>query len=720
MIVFACCLLVRADAQTTPVRRILILNEVGTSYPLINLVDQGIRSTLQNSPYRLEFYREYFETVLFPDPGQQQVFRHFYVWKYQDRKPDVIITVGSSPLRFMLETHQKFFPGIPVVYCVPNQLSGISTLEPEFTGVESDVAPAATIAAALVLQPSTRRVIVVGGMAPYDRQQESLIKKDLYEYEQRLEISYLTDLDLPTLLERLKELPPNTIVLLGPLGKDAAGTSYNSSEIGPMVAAASNAPVFSLNDRFLGHGEVGGDLSSGIEEGKIVGEMALRILKGERPQNIPRFTTATKYMFDWRALKRWGFKERNLPAGSIIVNREPTFWDMYRRLVLASIFVLLAQSVAIFALLWQRARRRKTERELRESEEKFAKAFRRSPLAFTLVSLVDYRFIEANETFQRWTGWQREEVIGHTPLELGLWVDVNQRFAFIQQVREEGAVRETEFIFRKKDGDLWTGLVSSELMDLHGEPCALSLIADITDRKLAEQALADINRKLVAVQEEERTRIARDLHDDINQRIALVTVDIDQLRQKRPKSFSDLAAHLLDVRERLNEIAKGVQSISHELHSPQLEYLGLVPAIKSFCREFSARQAVQIDFQCRDIPQDVSKEISLCLFRVLQEALHNAVKYSHVRQFTVKLVCSDHQLALTIADRGIGFDPTAAVAKGGLGLVSMRERVRLADGAILIDTKPMHGTTIHVSVPLGTRNQQVIQTPEPLHNDASV
>jgi len=723
VVILACSLFAWADPQSPPVRRILILNEVGTSFPLINLVDQGIRSVLQNSPYRLEFYREYFETVSFPDPTQQQAFRRFYLWKYQDRKPDLIITVGPSPLSFMLETHQEFFAGIPVVFCVPNRLSGASTLPPDFTGVEGDIAPRATVAAALVLEPGTKRLVVVGGTAPYDRQQLKLIKEDLQVYERGLDISYLTDLDVPSLLERLKRLPSNTIVLLGPLGKDAAGTSYNSSEIGPLIVGAANAPVFSMTDRHLGHGEVGGDLSSGLEEGKVVGGMALRILNGEKPQNLPRFTSATKYTFDWRALKRWGLKERNLPADSIVLNRPPSFWDTYWQLVLASICVLLAQSIAIFALLWQRARRRKTEAELRKSEEKFSKAFRRSPLAFTLVSLADYRFIEVNETFERYTGWRRDEVIGHTPIQLRIWVEMNQRSAFIRQVQEKGAVRSTELLFRRKDGEVWTGLVSSELINLNGEPCALSLIADITDRKLAEQALADVQRKLVAVQEEERTRIARDLHDDINQRIALVTVDIDQLRQKRPKSLSDLAIQLSDIRERLNEIAKCVQSISHELHSPQLEYLGLIPAMRSFCREFSSRQSVQIDFCPEDTLQTPSTEISLCLFRVLQEALHNAVKHSHVRRFTVTLTCSAGQLALTIADSGIGFDPKAAFSSGGLGLVSMRERVRLVSGTIVIDAKPMHGTTIHVRVPFSaadTSRQAILPSPEHLHRNASV
>ena len=124
------------EAQARPTRRVLILNETGTSYPAINTIDQGIRAGLQDAPYRLEFYREYMETVLFPDPKTQQEFRDFYLRKYQNRKPDVIITVGPSPLQFMLETHERAFAGVPVIFCLPyGPLPGTLTLDAGITGV---------------------------------------------------------------------------------------------------------------------------------------------------------------------------------------------------------------------------------------------------------------------------------------------------------------------------------------------------------------------------------------------------------------------------------------------------------------------------------------------------------------------------------------------------------------------------------------------------------
>ena len=238
--------------------------------------------------------------------------------------------------------------------------------------------------------------------------------------------------------------------------------------------------------------------------------------------------------------------------------------------------------------------------------------------------------------------------------------------------------------------------------DWTGEVIGFTTIArDITERKRTEESLANVSRKLVEIQERERTRIARDLHDDINQRIALLAVEIEKLKGNPPGSRAELSRRLTEVWEKLIEVSAGVNSISHQLHPPKLEYLGVVAAMKSFCKEFAASQAVEVDFKNDDIPREVPQEVSVGLFRVLQEALHNAAKHSKVRQFKVNLSRSANQLHLTVSDRGIGFDTETAMSKGGLGLISMGERVRLMSGTIAIESKPMCGTTIRVRVPFG-------------------
>lgn len=699
---FSSCLLIQTllAAEAKPIRRVLILNEVGHSYPLIELVDHGIRTTLANSPYQLEFYSEYFDTSLFPDSTTQQKFRDFYIWKYRNRKPDVIITVGPSPLQFMAKVHRTFFRGVPIVFCVPNRSPRPIALDSDFTGVEGDVAPAATLAAALRLLPNTKHVVVVTGVSAFDRQRQAVIEQELKPYREQLDISYTTDLAMPNLLEHLAHLPSNAVILLSAIGEDAAGTRFKSSESGPMIAAAANAPIFSLSDRFFEHGEVGGALSSALEQGKVTGNMALRLLNGEEVRNIPSQQNATVYMFDWRALQRWGLNETALPAGSTVFNRQPTFWEKNGRYVLAGLFVLLAQSVAIFALLWQRAWRRKAEAELRRSEEKFSRAFRRSPLALTLVRLADFRFLEVNDTFEQYMGWRRDELIGRTPLTLTIWVDTNQRSTFMKQLRAQGALRSMEILFRKKDGQVWTGLISSELIDVNGEPCALCVIADVTEQKMAEEALASLGGRLIEAQEAERTRIARELHDDINQQLAMVAVNLRTAKQHLPGSDTRTGGYIEEACARVSDLENDIQTLSHRLHSSRLEYLGLEAAANGFCREVSERQNVRIDFLCDGIPETLSYETSLCLFRVLQEAVHNAVKYSGVPEIEVSIGTVSNEIRLRVHDSGIGFDLSSTKNGHGLGLTSMRERLRLIRGYLSIDSSPQYGTTVLARVPL--------------------
>jgi PAS domain S-box-containing protein len=815
------------EAQERPTRRVLILNETGTSYPAINVIDQGIRAGLQDAPYRLEFYREYMETVLFPDPESQQEFRTFYLRKYQNRKPDLIITVGPSPLQFMLETHDRAFAGVPVIFCLPyGPLPGDLKLDSGITGVASAVEPAATLEVALRLKPETKKVILVGGTSILDKQTEAMVQRGLSSYAGRLEISLLTNLTMPALLERLKHVPGDSIILFSGITQDAAGTPFSGNESAPAVTAAATAPVFVLTDSFLGHGEVGGKLFTRFEQGKVIGNISLRVLNGEKPQDIPAVNGVTQYMFDRHALKRWGFRERDLPPDSIVLNRQPSFWESYKKYIVAALIALLLQTAAIIALLWQRAVRRKTQAALRKSEEKFAKAFQRSPLAFTLVSLVDYRFIEVNDTFEHYTGWKRNEITGLTPLKIKLWVDTNQRMIFIEQLRREGSVRNMELVFRRKDGEQWTALVTSELIDLDGEPCALSLIADITEakraeeakheseqrfrlvantapvmiwmsgpdklctyvnqpwldftgnpleaelgegwtkgihpddlkqclntyehafdecrsfrmqyrirrhdgeyrwlldvgvprfqadgsiagyigsclditeRQLAEEALAGMGRKLIQAHEEERSWVARELHDDINQRIALISIELEQWLQQQTESGFPIDDQIRKLRVNLSELGKDVQDLSHRLHSSKLDYLGLTVAARAFCSELSAKHKVEIEFIESTVPRGIPKDTSLSLFRVLQEALQNAVKHSGVRYFKVDLRGTAGEVQLTVSDLGKGFDPRDAMAHQGLGLISMRERLQLVGGNLSIRSEPGEGTVVNGRVPV--------------------
>ncbi|HST12037.1 MAG TPA: ATP-binding protein, partial [Terriglobales bacterium] len=225
----------------------------------------------------------------------------------------------------------------------------------------------------------------------------------------------------------------------------------------------------------------------------------------------------------------------------------------------------------------------------------------------------------------------------------------------------------------------------------------VGMVVDVTERRRAEEALAGMSRKLIEAQEQERARIGRELHDDINQKLAMLAIELERL-QSNP---SDVQATVRALRKELAAISNDVQALSHDLHSSKLEYLGVVVGMKSWCREFAERHKLEIDFQS-DVSKSLPAEIGLVLFRVLQEALQNVVKHSGVRRVAVQVRKAPGEVHLLIDDSGGGFDLEAAMQGSGLGLTSMRERVRLLNGTITIDSKPHHGTNIRVQVPIGS------------------
>jgi PAS domain S-box-containing protein len=654
LIVLAAILLspqVSSAAPVKPVRRVLIFYELGLSSPCVSILDQQIRAVLENSPFQVELYREYLETTLFPDPKTQKEMRDWYIRKYQHREPDVIITLGPSPLRFLIDSHQEPFKDVPVVF------GGHLELEAGF-------------------------------------------HESLRSYESSLDIHYITDLPMPQLLDTLSHLPPNTVVLLTHIGLDAAGTRFiGASQADPMVTKASNAPVFGPSDVDLGHGEVGGYLDSFALQGRVMGEMATRILKGESPKDIPVVTGADAYMFDWRALRRWRFSESCLPPGSSVLNREPTLWSSYEWYIVAGICLFLAQTSLILALLWQRATRRNAEAALRESEGRFRQVANTAPVMIWM-SGPDRMCNYFNKPWLDFTGRSLEQELGKRWAEGVHTEDLDLCLKTYTEAFDRKEQFEMQYRLRRHDGEYrWLLDIGVPRFNHDGSLAGfIGSCLDVTERKRAEETLSTIGRRLIEAHEEERTWIGRELHDDINQRLALLAVELGQWSEKESRAkFSEHLSHALT---RIMEISVDVQALSHRLHSSKLDYLGLATAARGFCKEVADKAKVDVQFNHSAVPSTIPKEVSLCLFRVLQEALQNSIKYSAARTFKVDLRGISGGIELVVSDDGKGFDEQEVLSHHGLGLISMRERMQMVDGVLNVKTAPGVGTTISARVPL--------------------
>jgi signal transduction histidine kinase len=226
---------------------------------------------------------------------------------------------------------------------------------------------------------------------------------------------------------------------------------------------------------------------------------------------------------------------------------------------------------------------------------------------------------------------------------------------------------------------------------------------DTTERKRSEEALRRLGGRLMEAQEQERIRIARELHDDICQRLALLEIELERIKYDPELQRPALQCDMDHLTQFTKEIGSDLQSLSHELHSSKLEILGTAAAMKSFCAEFSRQHNLEVEFSSSNVPLPLSREVSIGLYRVLQEALHNALKHSRMRYFAAQLRGENGSVELMVRDFGIGFDPGTATRGRGLGLISMRERINLLNGTLSIDSRPMRGTTIRAIVPAGDK-----------------
>jgi PAS domain S-box-containing protein len=346
--------------------------------------------------------------------------------------------------------------------------------------------------------------------------------------------------------------------------------------------------------------------------------------------------------------------------------------------------------------------RKRAEGALRESEGRFRLVANTAPVLIWM-SGPDKLCTYFNQPWLDFTGREFEVELGNGWAE---GVHPDDRKACLDTYSKAFDRREeftTRYRLRRRDGEYrWVSDTGVPRFNANQSFAGyIGSCVDVTEHKLAEEALSNVSRKLIEAQEQERTRIARELHDDVNQRIALLAIELDLLKQNLPDSRSQVRSRIQEVGKSVSTIGNDIQAIAHRLHSSKLEYLGIVPAIAGFCKELSEYQKVEIHFRHGNVPPVMPPEVALCLFRVLQQALQNGVKHSGVRTFGVELQGAADEIQLTVSDAGVGFESKSAMTGDGLGLISMRERLHLVKGEISIESRPNQGTTIRASVPLG-------------------
>lgn len=264
-----------------------------------------------------------------------------------------------------------------------------------------------------------------------------------------------------------------------------------------------------------------------------------------------------------------------------------------------------------------------------------------------------------------------------------------------------------EYYCQDKGGKRWFGVHAARLDLPESDRFRVLLsLEERTKEREAEEQLRDLSHRLISAQEEERRRIALELHDDLNQRLALISVELDQISRRIPEAQSDVRMSIQNVRVRAHEVSSSIQKVAYQLHPSRLEHLGLSDAVRRLCEDMARHHELVIAFRDRGCPHRLSKEVTLCLYRIVQESLRNVIKHSGSQEAAVVLSATGGSVRLSVSDMGNGFDLHSAKAKSGLGLIGMTERLRSVGGEISILSNE-RGTKIRVSIPTSVAEPKI-------------
>jgi len=518
------------------------------------------------------YYSEFMDVATFPQRAHLAL-HEFLRLKYEGIRFDLVVAIQNEAIEFVAAYRDTLFRDTPAVFLTNEP---IARRLPNSTGLVHERDYGATIGFLRQLQPEVRNVFIVASDSTSGEHRQLSAIRRLEPTQAGLSFTYLSNLPTKDLEERLRRLPALSAVYYLSVSEDGAGQKFHPLEYLDRVVAAANAPTYCWVDSAMGHGIVGGSLYRQAAAIDRVGQLAVRVLRGEAPDDIPiAVLNLNVNMVDWRQLERWRIDAARVPAGTLVRFREPTVWERYRNRIVAAAMLLVAQTVLIAGLLVQRSRRRRAEQELRHSHER----------------------------------------------------------------------------------------------------------------------IRDLGVGLMRAQEMERARIARELHDDICQRMLLLTIDLESLARNSADK-APVAGPLTAARE----IATSLHYLSHRLHPTRLRLIGLLPSLEELCAELS-RAGVTIQFTHRDVPPKLPPDVMLCAFRVVQEALQNALKHSSATIMGVHVGGESDRLSVTIADNGVGFDVDGAWRKG-VGLSSIRERIDEMGGTLEIRSRPGAGTRLTATIPL--------------------
>ena len=563
-----------ADMATAP-KRVLIVHSFGRDFAPFGATTAAFRRELaMRQPGRVIFMEAALDAGRPLGPAEEAAFVGYLKTRYSEPRPDLIVGVGGIAATFLFKYRDAEFPGVPMLLAaVDARFAQRERMRPGDAMAATNIDIPRILGNMLGLRPDLRTIALVIG----DSTLEQAWQRWFFEASPGLPdsvrfVSY-GGLSLEEITRRVAALPPDAAVLYTHVLVDGAGVPHERLEALTAILKASAVPVFSAFGKEIGIGVAGGPYVAEEISGREAARLAMKQLAGGPPADpvVTRLDMSSP-VYDARALARWGIPESRLPPGSEVRFRPMPLWVEHRTAFIVGIAVVALQAMLIGALLIQRARRRRAEREARS-----------------------------------------------------------------------------------------------------------------------------LGGRLITAHEDEGRRLARELHDDVTQRLAGLSIEATMLERSQDPAQQAAAR---SISTELADLSRDVHAMSYRLHPSVLDDLGLEQALRTECDRIAARGDVDVDFRCDLGERRLPSDVALCLFRVAQESLRNAVRHAEARRIEVVVERDARVATLSVLDNGKGFDPPRRRERASLGVASMRERVVLLGGRLSIRSRPGQGTRVTAWIPL--------------------
>jgi two-component system, cell cycle sensor histidine kinase and response regulator CckA len=483
-----------AKAQVD-IKRVLVLHSYHKGLGWTDSITEGIEAAFKNAKFPIEIFYEFMDTKRIFDEAYLAELAKLYQYKYRKRRFDAIISSDDHAFRFLLAHHEALFPQTPVVFCGVNYFKDDFIAGTDyFTGVVESFSIKGTIDGALAIDPEIRRIYAVVDQTVTGQANCKLLDAVIPKYAGRLQFKYITDKDMSQVQEAVSRLPDKSVVLLLSYTSDRSGNTFSLEQSAELVCSASNRPVFGFWDFYLNHGIVGGMLTTGIAHGSEAAKMALRIMDGEKPTDIPVLKESpNRYIYDYAQMQKFGISPEQLPAGSVVINRPLTFYRQYRTLVWQVTIAFGVSLIFSGILAFNLFRRRTAEAMLIKSEDKF-RALVETTSDWIWEVDKQGRYTYVSPKVKDLLGYDPAEVVGKTFFDLMTPEEARRVTPILEQtVTDEAPVEQLIHVIPHKQGrEVILETTGVPFRDEEGRLAGYRGIGrDITSRHHAEAALQE-------------------------------------------------------------------------------------------------------------------------------------------------------------------------------------------------------------------------------------